>query len=132
MNQLIMPCGCSFNTAASDELPDINIDVYDSEIHPPLAIDIYHIPLDCPKTWHLLTDGHTKGIFQLESHLGRTWAIKLKPESVEELSALVSLIRPGSMNVKFGNPPKSVPQHYCDRKHKLEDVEYLHEALKPI
>jgi DNA polymerase-3 subunit alpha len=38
--------------------------------------------------------GNNKGIFQLESKLGENWAKKVKPRNIEELAALVSLIRP--------------------------------------
>ena len=40
---------------------------------------------DCPKTWELFQQGKTKGVFQLESNLGRSWSKKLKPNNVEEL-----------------------------------------------
>ena len=38
--------------------------------------------------------GNNKGIFQLESKLGENWAKKVKPSNIDELAALVSLIRP--------------------------------------
>ena len=44
------------------------------------------------KTWNLFKDGYTKGIFQLESQLGRGWSEKLEPTSIEELAALISII----------------------------------------
>ena len=50
------------------------------------------------KSWQLFKDGLTKGIFQLESQLGRSWSKKLEPRSIEELSALISIIRPGVLN----------------------------------
>ena len=31
----------------------------------------------CKKTWQLFADGRTKGVFQLESQLGKSWAKKL-------------------------------------------------------
>jgi DNA polymerase-3 subunit alpha len=54
--------------------------------------------LDCKKTWDLISDGNTKGCFQLESRLGRSMAKKLKPENIEQLSALISIMRPGCIS----------------------------------
>ena len=41
------------------------------------------LDLHCPKTWKLISDGNTKGCFQLESRLGRSFAKKLKPSNIE-------------------------------------------------
>jgi len=82
------------------------------------------------KTWDLFKDGRTKGVFQLESNLGRSWSKKLAPKNLEELAALIALIRPGCL--KAITDGKSMTQHYVDRKHKKEDVSYLHESLEEI
>ena len=55
----------------------------------------------CEKTWELFHDGKTKGVFQLESNLGKSWSKKLKPNNIEELAALVALIRPGMSKSDF-------------------------------
>lgn len=86
--------------------------------------------LNCIEAWNLLSQGDTIGIFQLESKLGRTWAKRVKPRSLEELAALVSLIRPGTLNAFLDG--KSMTQHYVDRKHGLEEVSYLHPSLEAI
>jgi DNA polymerase III alpha subunit len=85
---------------------------------------------DCPKTWELFHQGKTKGIFQLESNLGRSWSKKLKPSNVEELSALVALIRPGCL--KAFSDGKSMTQRYVDRKRGIEETTYIHESLEEI
>jgi len=83
---------------------------------------------DDPKVWAIFAEGKTKGIFQLESGLGKSWSKKLKPNNIEELAALVSLLRPGClMAITDG---KSMTQHYVDRKHGLEEVSYIHDSLK--
>lgn len=84
--------------------------------------------MNCEEAWNLLSGGDTIGVFQLESNLGRTWAKRVKPRNLEELSALVSLIRPGTLNAYLDG--KSMTQHYVDRKHGLEDVVYLHPSLE--
>jgi len=60
--------------------------------------DISSMDLDCPKTWALISSGNTKGCFQLESRLGRSMAKKLKPSNIEELAALISIMRPGCIS----------------------------------
>ena len=80
--------------------------------------------------WNLFEEGRTKGIFQLESNLGRSWSKKVKPKNLEELAALISILRPGCL--KAITDGKSMSQHYVDRKHQLEEVTYLHESLKEI
>ena len=84
----------------------------------------------CEKTWDLFHEGKTKGVFQLESNLGKSWSKKLKPSNLEELAALVALIRPGCL--KAISDGKSMTQRYIDRKHGIEDVSYLHESLEEI
>jgi DNA polymerase III alpha subunit len=82
------------------------------------------------KTWKLFADGKTKGIFQLESGLGKAWSKKLCPNNIEELSALIAIIRPGTLKAYFDG--KSMTQIYVDRKHGREEVTYLHPALEEI
>lgn len=82
------------------------------------------------KTWNLFKDGKTKGVFQLESNLGKSWSKKLAPDNLEHLSALIAIIRPGCLKSVIDG--KSLTQHYIDRKHNKEEVEYIHESLKPI
>lgn len=82
------------------------------------------------KTWQLFAEGKTKGIFQLESNLGKSWAKKLAPTNIEELSALIAIIRPGTLKAYVDG--KSMTQHYVDRKHGREEVVYPHPSLEEI
>lgn len=82
------------------------------------------------KTWQLFAEGKTKGIFQLESNLGKSWAKKVAPNNIEELSALIAIIRPGTLKAYVDG--KSMTQHYVDRKHGREEVTYLHPILEDI
>tara|TARA_R110002020_G_scaffold103752_23_gene243249 strand:- start:26785 stop:28353 length:1569 start_codon:yes stop_codon:yes gene_type:complete len=88
------------------------------------------ICLDDEKTWKLFKEGKTKGVFQLESNLGRSWSKRVSPSNIEELSALIALIRPGCL--KAMSKGKSMTQHYVDRKNGVDEIEYLHESLEPI
>ena len=114
------PCGCSFDI-------EENKDNYTSIV---FNSSIEDINLECSRTWDLISDGNTKGCFQLESRLGKSIAKKLKPENMEQLSALIAVLRPGTLEaIRDG---KSVTNHYIDRKNNLESVDYFHQALKPI
>jgi DNA polymerase-3 subunit alpha len=78
----------------------------------------------------LISEGNTKGVFQLESRLGQSMAKKLKPENIEQLSALISIMRPGCLEaIRDG---KSVSNHFIDKKNGLESVDYFNENLEPI
>tara|TARA_B100001778_G_scaffold334979_1_gene350170 strand:- start:11248 stop:12813 length:1566 start_codon:yes stop_codon:yes gene_type:complete len=85
---------------------------------------------DDKDTWQLFADGKTKGVFQLESNLGKSWSKKLAPNNIEELSALIAIIRPGCLKAFVDG--KSMTQHFIDRKHGREEVTYLHESLEEI
>ena len=93
MGKIIFDCGCSFNTV-DPTAPDHHV-INPIQEFPRCDVDIYQIPFDCTPTWDLLSSGQTKGVFQLEGHLGKIWAKKVKPTSLEDLGALVALIRPG-------------------------------------
>lgn len=86
---------------------------------------------DCPAVWSLLSRGLTKGIFQLESNLGKHWCKELKPESLEHLTALGSILRPGSLENRDENGI-STTQHYCLRKNGLEPAKVFHSSLEKI
>lgn len=71
--------------------------------------------LDCPTTWKIYQDGQTRSIFQLESFLGKKWSKELKPKSIIDASALISVIRPGVLQIKDGNN-ESLTKVFCNRK----------------
>jgi DNA polymerase III subunit alpha len=121
MSKFTYSCGCSFDIIDSEKPDDLSI-VFDPNIE--------KINLDCISTWNLISDGNTKGCFQLESRLGRSIAKKLKPSNIEELAALISILRPGCLEaIREG---KSVTNHYIDKKNGQESIDYYHPALEPI
>ncbi len=87
------------------------------------AIDIEKIPLDDQKTFELFQRGETTGLFQFESAGMKRHLKELKPTELEDLIAMVSLYRPGPMEL--------IPS-YIQRKHDREKIEYLHPRLEPI
>ncbi len=86
-------------------------------------IDIAAIPMDNKATFALLQHGDTTGVFQLESGGMRRYLRQLKPSEFGDITAMVSLYRPGPMDY--------IPS-YIKRKHGKEKVEYIHEDLRPI
>ena len=119
MNYFTYSCGCKFPIEKVGDIVKINFEP-----------QIENLNLECKKTWELISDGNTKGVFQLESRLGKTTAKKLKPENIEQLSALIAILRPGTLEaIRDG---KSVTNHYIDKKNGLESVDYFHPALESI
>ncbi|HEW91758.1 MAG TPA: DNA polymerase III subunit alpha [Thermotogaceae bacterium] len=55
------------------------------------------LPFDDPKVFELLSKGFTSGIFQLDSRSGRNICMKVKPKSLEDISIVLALNRPGPM-----------------------------------
>jgi DNA polymerase-3 subunit alpha len=86
-----------------------------------------------PQVWDLICAGDTKGVFQLESNLGKKWAKESQPRNIKELAALISLIRPGTLLAQHKSG-KNMTEIYCLRKSGSPDfpVEYDHESLEPI
>jgi DNA polymerase III alpha subunit len=101
-------------------------------------IDIDTIPLDCSQTWNYLGSGLTKGVFQLEKSLGKKYTKEIKPLNIEELAAVISLIRPGCLEAEFReddkNPGKffSITDTYIKIKSGALQPEYISPALEPI
>jgi DNA polymerase-3 subunit alpha len=115
---LIFDCGCKFPVQKNS----------DGVISVEFSPKIENINLSCSKTWDLISQGNTKGCFQLESRLGQAMAKKLKPENIEQLSALISILRPGCLEaIRDG---KSVSNHYIDKKNGQESVDYFHPSLE--
>lgn len=87
------------------------------------TVRLKDIPMDDEKTFRLLQEGRTAGIFQLESDGMRDVLVRLRPTEFEDIVAVIALYRPGPM----ANIPK-----YILRKHGKEKVVYPHEDLKSI
>ena len=81
------------------------------------------IPEDDPETFEMLAEGKTMGVFQLESSGMTNVCMQLRPRSIEDITALIALYRPGPMD--------SIPRFLEWSKHP-ERVQYKHELLRPI
>ena len=81
------------------------------------------LPLDDQRTYELMASGQTVGVFQLESQGMRDTLRKMRCGSIEEITALISLYRPG---------PMEMIDTYIDRKFGRAEVDYLHPSLTEV
>ncbi len=93
-------------------------------------IDIAHIPLDDQASFDLLQQAKTTAVFQLESRGMKDLVMRLQPDCLEDMIALVALFRPGPLQ-------SGMVDNFINRKHGREelsypDVQWQHEWLKPI
>jgi DNA polymerase-3 subunit alpha len=95
-----------------------------------MHLSISNVDENIPAVWEMIADGNVKGCFQIEGHLGKTWCKALKPSNINELAALISIIRPGTLKAIVDG--KSMTQHFVDRKHKKEDIPSLHESIDKL
>ena len=88
-------------------------------------IDPDKLPSEDPDTFALLARGDLEGIFQLESSGMRQIVRDLKPSSLEDISSILALYRPGPLDA--GLIPK-----FINRKHGREAIDFAHATLEPI
>ena len=86
-------------------------------------VDLANLALDDEATFRMIGRGDTTGVFQLESSGMRDVLRNLKPDTFEDIIAVVALYRPGPM----GNIPS-----YIRRKHGKEEAEYPYPNLEGI
>ena len=85
--------------------------------------DIHAVPDDDGETFAMISSGRTSGVFQMESTGMTGVCVGLHPQSIEDLTAIVSLYRPGPMD--------NIPQ-FIANKHNPGAVTYKHPLLEPI
>ena len=88
-----------------------------------IEVPIDHLPLDDAKTYDLLNKAETLGVFQLESGGMRDLCRKFQISSIEHITALVALYRPGPMEL--------IPEFIRRRQGEVK-IEYEHPLLEPI
>lgn len=89
-------------------------------------IDLNSIPLNDEKVFKIISEGQLAGIFQLETSSGMKQVAKeMKPSTIEDLSALIALFRPGPLDTGMIN-------EFIDRKNKKKEIRYLLPELEPI
>ena len=87
------------------------------------AFDISKVPDDDPETFRMLAEGKTQGVFQLESAGITGVCVNMKPTSIEDMTAIVALYRPGPMD--------SIPR-FIANKLDPRKITYKTPYLEPI
>jgi DNA polymerase-3 subunit alpha len=88
-----------------------------------IEIDIDNINLEDKDVYEMISRGETEGIFQIESTGMTNFMKELKPSTLEDIIAGISLYRPGPMD--------QIPTYIKGKNHP-DEVKYLDEKLKPI
>ncbi len=88
-------------------------------------VDSPDLPMDDETTWEMLATGDTLGVFQLDSSGMQSLVRLMKPDSFDDVMALVALYRPGPLGAEMH-------VEYAERKHGRRQVEYDHPDLEPI
>ncbi len=81
------------------------------------------IPEDDKATFEMLSRGQTSGVFQMESTGMTGVCVGLKPQNIEDITAIIALYRPG--------PMESIPR-FISCKHNPNLIRYRHPSLEPI
>ena len=88
-----------------------------------VEITLNKIPLDDPKTFELLQNGLTKGVFQLDAAIPRDAMKQMKIDTIDDIIALTSLNRPG--------PMENLPS-FILRKIGKEKIDYPHPLFENV
>ena len=87
------------------------------------GFEVDDIPTDDPEVFKMLSAGKTSGVFQLESTGMTGVCMGLKPKSIEDITAVIALYRPGPMD--------SIPR-FLECSSDPAKIRYKHELLRPI
>jgi len=85
-----------------------------------VVFDIDKIDYNDKVTYDIFCNGQTLGVFQFESNGMKDYLRKLKPENIEEITAMNALYRPG--------PMENIPE-FIERKHGRKEIEYMHPLM---
>ncbi len=87
------------------------------------GFNVNNVDMDDPATYRMLSNGYTDGVFQLESGGMKKTLIQLQPKNIEDITAVISLYRPGPMD--------SIPR-YVYNSNNPDKITYQHELMRPI
>lgn len=90
-----------------------------------VQIDGNYLPLDDEKTFALIGEGKTSGVFQLESDGLKDVLRKLKPDKFEDIIAVNALYRPGPLG-------SGMVDDYIERRHGRQKIHYLFPELEEV
>jgi len=92
-----------------------------AEREPGFTLD--SIPDNDPETFQMLAEGKTSGVFQMESAGMTGVGVAIRPKSIEDITAIIALYRPGPMD--------SIPRFVACNQNP-ECIRYKHPSLEPI
>ncbi|NGM88884.1 DNA polymerase III subunit alpha [Parapusillimonas sp. SGNA-6] len=87
--------------------------------------DIMALPLDDQPTYRLLSEGNTTAVFQLESRGMKELLKNLRPNTFEDVIAMLALYRPGPLE-------SGMVVDFVNRKHGRAEVDYFHKDLEGV
>jgi len=95
-----------------------------------MNIDLSRIPYDDPETYECIQNAETTGVFQIESRAQMQSLRRTRPESLQDLTIQVAIVRPGPIQGGAVNP-------YIERRQRLRvdpdyEVPYDHPSLEPV
>jgi error-prone DNA polymerase len=93
-------------------------------------VDLSRIPYDDPATYECIQDADTTGVFQIESRAQMQSLRRTRPETLQDLTIQVAIVRPGPIQGGAVNP-------YIERRQRLRvdptyEVPYEHPSLEPV
>jgi len=93
-------------------------------------IDLSRVPLDDDEVWSTIQRAETTGVFQIESRAQMQMLPRTLPESLDDLTVQVALVRPGPIQGGAVHP-------YIERRRRLREdpsyeIPYEHPSLEPV
>lgn len=88
-------------------------------------INLDKLPLNDKKVYEMLSQGNTAGVFQLESTGMKNLLTELKPETFQDVVAIIGLYRPGPLG-------SGAAEDFIKSKNGLKPIKYLHPKLEHI
>jgi DNA polymerase-3 subunit alpha len=85
-------------------------------------IDLHKINMEDANIYRMLSDGHTKGVFQCEAAPYTNLLVRMGVKNFNELAASNALVRPGAAN--------TIGKDYIARKHGRQNIAYHHQVMK--
>ncbi len=90
-----------------------------------IRLDLARLPMDDARTWQMIQQADTVGVFQIESRAQMATLPRMRPANFYDLVIQIALIRPGPIVGDMVHP-------YLARRAGREPVRYAHECLRPI
>ena len=88
-----------------------------------IDIDLYNWDYEDQKVYEMISSGKTAGVFQIEGSGMTSFMKELQPRDLEDLTAGISLYRPGPMDF--------IPQYIAGKRNPVK-IKYMHASLEPI